>query len=380
MLWLPTAFVILFSLCYIGGLHSPVPHDVPIGVVGTTPQSRELADGLQASSQGAMTGRAYRSVDTAAVRDGTVAALFIPGAPGKPAEAVIASAASGKQLASFAEQALAPLAAAEKTTLHVRDVAPLPVRDIAGTVPFFTSLVATIGGYLVGMFCGMLGGPLSRRVRWAVIIVSSVLLSLALTIVVGPVLSAVSGHFLQVWLVSWATMLATGLVTDALGYYFARFTVIPALFLFVFINVPACGGPYPVYFVPSLFRWLHHVVIGSYSIPLLQHSLYGAGSPVSDGIYGLAGYAAAGVALAWAGPYYAAWRRRRREKLGLSPAGMMGEASHQLMMLASKAAANDSSAAMARPPRTWALEELSSGVLSEMEAEIETTRELRRDE
>jgi hypothetical protein len=35
ILWPPIAFVALFSLRYIGRLHAPVPHHVPIGVVGT---------------------------------------------------------------------------------------------------------------------------------------------------------------------------------------------------------------------------------------------------------------------------------------------------------------------------------------------------------
>ncbi len=292
--------------------------------------------------------------------------LFVPGAPGHPAQAIVASA-NGDQLSLFAQQALAPLAAAEKTTLHVTDLAPLPAHDACGTVPFFVTLVGTIGGYLVGMFCGMLGAPLKRRVRWSIIVATTFVLSLALTVIAGPILGAVSGHFFQVWAITWAAGVAAGLLTDALGYYFSRFVVIPALFLFVFINVPASGGTYPVQFVPGVFQWLHHIVIGGYDVPFLRRTLYGVGPSVWSGIWALVVYAAIGIALSLAGPYYAAWRRRRRAKLGLSPAGMMGQASHQLGQMAAAAESSEE--------RRLAEIELASGEPSEMEAEIEATIE-----
>jgi hypothetical protein len=336
MMWLPALFVILFSLTYIGGLHAAAPHNVPIGVVGTSADARQLADGLHASSKGTMSGRLYPSVDIAAVRNGTVAALFTPGAPGHSAEAVVASA-NGAQLSSFAQQALAPLAAAEKTTLHVRDLAPLPPYDASGTVPFFVALGATIGGHLMGMFCGLMGAPLRRRVRWGLIVAVTFMLSLFITVMVGPVLGAVSGHFLQVWAVTWATAIAAGLLTNALAYYLGRFVAIPALVLFVFVNVPASGGSYPVEFVPPIFRWLHHIVLGGYNVPLLRRALYGVGPSTWSGVYALIVYAAIGIALALAGPPYAAWRLRRRTRLQLSPGGMFGEASRQLHELAAGA-------------------------------------------
>lgn len=368
MLWLPLAFVIVFSLCYIGGMHAPAPHNVPIGVVGADPASEQFAGDLHASSHGAMSGRAYPGLDGAAttdLREGKVAALFVPGKPGLPAQVLVASA-NGEQLSNFAQQALGPVAAAaaEKTTLTITDIAPLPAHDAGGTVAFFVTLVGTIGGYLVGVFCGMLGGPLRRWVRWAVVVASTFVFALASSVVSGPILGAVTGHFWQMWLILWATGAAAGLVTDALGYFFGRFVVIPALVVFVFVNVPASGGTYPVQFVPGIFRWLHHVVIGGYDVPLMRRAVYGVGPSAWQGVAGLAVYAAIGIALAWAGPYYVGWRRRRRAQLGLSPAGMMGEASHQLMMMAAAHGAAQQQAEA----------ELAAGEVSELEAEIEVSR------
>jgi hypothetical protein len=332
MLWLPASVVILFSLCYIGALHAPAPHDVPIGVVGTSTNDQQLASDLQASSKGALRVNTIRAANAAAVRSGKLAAAFVPGSPGHPAKVIVASA-NGYQLAEYAQQTLAPLAAAERTTVRVDDVAPLPAgHDNLGTVSFFITLVATLGGYLLGVFCGQQGAPLRRRDRWSVVAAMGALLSLLVTGISGPILGAFTGHFFEAWAVTYATVLVAGLVTDALGYYFGRFLIVPALVLFVFINVPSGGGTYPVTFVPGIFRWLNHIVLSSYDVPLMRHVLYGVGPHVARGIYGLAAYGATGVILALAGPYFVRWRQHRRAKFGLSPRGMMGDASLQLAL------------------------------------------------
>ena len=332
MLWLPVSVVILFSLCYIGALHAPAPHDVPIGVVGASTHDQQLASDLQASSKGALRVSTLPAANAAAVRSGKLAAAFVPGSPGHPATVIIASA-NGYQLAQYAQQALAPLAATERTTVRVDDVAPLPAgHDNLGTVSFFITLVATLGGYLLGVFCGQQGAPLPRRDRWSVVAAMGALLSLLVTVISGPILGAFTGHFFEVWAITYATVLVAGLVTDALGYYFGRFLIVPALVLFVFINVPSGGGTYPVTFVPGIFRWFNHIVLSSYNVPFMRHVLYGAGPHVARGIYGLVAYGATGIILALAGPYFVMWRQHRRTKLGLSPRGMMGDASLQLAL------------------------------------------------
>jgi hypothetical protein len=64
----------------------------------------------------------------------------------------------------------------------------------------------------------------------------------------------------------------------------------------------------------------------------MRHVLYGAGPHVARGIYGLAAYGATGIILALAGPYFMRWRQHRRAQFGLSPRGMMGDASLQLAL------------------------------------------------
>jgi hypothetical protein len=214
------------------------------------------------------------------------------------------------------------------------------------------------------MFCGQLGGPLRRRDRWAIIASISVVLSLILSVIVGPILDAFSGHFVDVWAITCATLLIAALVTNGLAYFFGRFVIMPALFIFVFLNVPASGGAYPQTFVPGIFRWLNHVVIGGYNVPLMRRALYSVGPGIGRGIIGLAVYGLIGLALGIVGPSFVNWRRSRRAQLGLSAAGMMGDATHQLALQAASRDVHDSEEAE---------RELASGTASELETELELT-------
>jgi hypothetical protein len=370
-LWLPLVFAVLFVACYIGAFHSPAPRGVPVGVVGPAAAAREFGAVLGKAIPG---GFNVRPVDPGGeqaalneVRRGDLAALYAPQSKGR---AVLTyAAANGKQLQLTVTQTFQGLAAASGVILTTRDVAPLPAADIAGTVPLYVSLVGTIAGYMVGMFTGMMGGPLKRRTRWGILAGASLVLSLLVAVLAEFAVGALSGHFWALWATVLCTSVAVGLVVDGLGYYLNRFVTGAALVLFVFLNIPSSGGAIPVDLVPEPFHWLSHVVIGDGVIAILRDVFYGAGPGLPYGIWRLAAYAAAGLLLALAGPHYAAWRYRRRSQLGLPVGGMMGHAQYQLMSAAAARAAADHAPSE---------QEESSGSAAEAEAVIEEAGEFRR--
>ena len=360
-LWLPVCFVILFVLCYVNAFHSPTPHDMPVGVVGTQAASQVDA-GLEKALPGGFSVTRLASVDSDAIRTGRLVAVYDPSTAGGPT-LVIGSAAAGSANVSAVENTFRPLAAASGAPLQVKDIAPLPASDSSGTVALYVSLVATIGGYMVGMFCGMMGGPLKRRTRFGILAGSAVVMSIVAATLTGPIVGALHGHFLELWAIMFATMLAVGLVVNGLGYFLGRFVTGAALLVFVFLNIPASGGAMPVDMVGEPFRWLNHVVVGGGIIPLIRSVFYDAGPGAHVGIWRLAVYAVAGLALAWVGPAYARWRYHRRALLGLPAGGMMAHAQRQLMLAAQQAAAQSG-----RPA-----DEDASGTAVEAEALVEET-------
>jgi hypothetical protein len=258
-----------------------------------------------------------------------VGAEFEPGSRGHPATLVVLSA-SQFQISSLVEASFAPIAAGEHAQLRIDGLAPLPARDRYGNSIFYITLAMTIAGYMIGMFVALMGGSLRRRHRVSLIVGVGLAFSLLTTTLVGPVVGAFSGHFLEVLAVGWATIVAAGLAVNGLGYFFGRFIAGAALTIFVLANVPSSGGAYPVQFVPEPFSWLNHIVFGGGVIPLFQHVVYNVGPGISRGLWTLVAYAAIGLVLACFGKPYAQWRTRRRIALGLPPGGMMTTAQQQL--------------------------------------------------
>lgn len=361
-LWLPVCFVIAFVICYVGSFHSPTPHDVPVGVVGAD-AAQQVEAGLAKALPGGFAITPLTSVDAAAVRTGELVAVFDPAGADGPT-LTVGPAASGSASAQTVEATFRGLTEANGAILKIDNIAPLPPSDSAGTVALYVSLVGTIGGYMVGMFCGMMGAPLKRRTRIEILAGAGLVMSVIAAILIGPVVGALDGHFLKLWGILFATMLSVGLVVNGLGYFLNRFVTGAALLLFVFLNIPASGGAIPVDLVPEPFRWLNHIVLGGGIVPLIKATFYGTGPGAHVGLWRLLVYAVIGLALAAVGPYYAQWRHHRRALLGLPAGGMMAHAQQQLM------AAQRAAALQQQAPEP----EEASGTAVEAEAVLEEFR------
>jgi hypothetical protein len=320
-LWLPVFFVLAFGLCYIYAFHAPSPSHVPVGIVGTGGAVTSFADALQSNSHGALSVHVVSSLATARaeVTDGTLAAAYVPGAT--QAHLVVASGAQF-QLASIAREIFAPVAAAQHATLVVQDVAALPARDSFGTSVFYLTLVWIIGAYMPGMFVGLMGANLRHRSRLAIIAGASILLPL-LSTGLARLVGAVDGHFWSLWALGMATAFAVGLVVNGMSYFFGRFVTGVALFLFVFLNVPASGGAYPPELVPEPFRFLHDYVIGTGTLDVLRRILYGVGPEAWHGWLLIGGYAVAGVLLTVVGRVHHLRKTAKRKANGAPPSMMV---------------------------------------------------------
>ena len=317
-LWLPTFFVILFCFCYVFAFHSPTAHNVPVAVVGNGQTTSALAAGLETQFKGALDVSSMSSLAAAKedVRSGELAAAYVPGT--STATLYVASAAQ-YQLATLAKSYFTPVAAAQKVTLNVSDVAPLPASDSFGTSLFYMTLVLMISGYMVAMFVGMMGAGLRHRVRLGILTGMSIFLPLLSTLIVRFVLHVVDAHFFELWAIGAFTAFTVGLVVNGIAYFAGRFVAAFALAFFVFANVPASGGAFPPELMPEPFRFLHDYVSGTGTIDLLRNAVYGVGPGAWAGARILLGYLIAGVILTVIGAKYAKWVQNRRVQRGTPP-------------------------------------------------------------
>jgi hypothetical protein len=303
-LWMPLFFIIGFCLCYVFAFHAPHPHDVPVGIIGSDPT---LSAAVSKALPGQYVFDMYTSVAQAKhdVLGGTIAVAYDPAT-----NEFFKASAHQYQVAALVPATLsAVLEAGGANAPTLTELAPLPTWDEYGTVSMYVMLAWCIGGYMVSMFIGIMGGPLSHRTRTAVIVVGGIVISLITNTLAGPVVGAIHGHFLELVLIAWGWIVAIGLTVNGLSYFAGRFIAAPAMICFVFLSMPSSGGAYPKWFMPEPFAWLNHVVVGSSMVDMIKYAVYGVGPGYGRGLVTMGCYAAAGVVLMIVGKLW--WEHRR---------------------------------------------------------------------
>lgn len=309
-LWMPVFMCIMFILCYVGSFQHVAPRHVPVGVIGDTNITQTLTTASEKAAPGAMD---FSDVENLAqareqVRRGELGMAYNV----EKNELVVASAHQA-QAASLLPKLLAPLlpAAGVEQPPETDDVAPLGPHDM-GMTPMYLMLTWCICGYLAAMFIGLMGGPLSRRSRYAIIVGVAAALSLLASTLVSFGLRAITGHFLALWGLGFCWAVAIGVAVNGLSYFLGRFIAAPAMTIFIFLSIPSSGAAMPKWMMPEFFQALNNVVVGSGITEMLKHLIYGVGPGYARGWIMMVCYLVAGLLLSWVGKPYWEWRRVRR--------------------------------------------------------------------
>jgi hypothetical protein len=310
-LWMPVFMCVMFTLCYVGAFQHVAPRHVPVGVIGNTTVTKTLQTVVDKNASGTMD---FKNVSDHAqarkqVRSGKLAMAYDP----KKNQLVIATAHQA-QAASIIPKLIDPLlpALGQKTPPTTDDVAPLSNHDV-GMTPMYLMLTWCIAGYLSAMFIGLMGGPLSRRTRYGIILCCSAALSIISSVLVVLVLKAIPVHlFWQVLGLGFVWSVAIGAAVNGLSYFLGRFIAAPAMTLFIFLSIPSSGAAMPAWMMPEFFQWANNIVVGSGISEMLKHLIYGVGPGYARGWIMLAVYLVVGLLLTWVGKPYWEWRRVRR--------------------------------------------------------------------
>ncbi|MEV0646923.1 hypothetical protein AB0I28_16820 [Phytomonospora sp. NPDC050363] len=141
----------LFAGSFIGALHKPAPHDVPIAVVAPEQAVGRIQTAVDTKADGAFDLRPYDTEAEArdALADRDVDAVLIPGPDG---HTLLTAGASGLAGATIITKVFTAAAQAQGTTLAVTDAHPLSAEDPSGSAMFFylmSVLVPSLGGALM---------------------------------------------------------------------------------------------------------------------------------------------------------------------------------------------------------------------------------------
>ena len=288
-----------FAVSYVGALHDPTPHAVPVAVVAPPAVAAQLdrlpsdpLDARRASSRPA----ALSGIDDREVYGAYEAAtnrLFV-------------ASAANRATAIALEQTFNRVAAAQrKPAVRVTDVKPLPPKDPNGTAAFYAMIAWVFGGYIASTLIGLIGRPRSRSRRRAAARIGA----LAVHGIVAAILSVVilrvsfdvfSGHVVALCAIAALTIFASGAASAGIQAAAGPAGTALVILVFVILGNSASGGPFARPLLPGLWRTIGGVLPPGASVDLARSALFFDGARIAGPILVLVGWAALGTALALA--------------------------------------------------------------------------------
>lgn len=277
--------------------HSPKPHGLPIGIVGTPAVVDVARAELARSAPSAFEVHAYRSLTSArtAVLHRSVYGAFQPA----PAPVLLVASAASLPVAVLLQRSFSGAASRSGRTLAVRNLVPLPSTDSSGATSFSVVLSLILAG-LVGTSL-IYAVTLRRReaARVMVTVALGVGAGLVTALVTNVLIGAYPGHFFAVWGVATLFVLAIGLPISAFQVIFGLpgSTAIGWI-LFLVIGNPASGGSSAPELLPGFWRALSQMLPPGAGVTSLRDVVYFNGHGSSHALIVLTAYAVVGTGVA----------------------------------------------------------------------------------
>ncbi|WP_327714529.1 ABC transporter permease [Streptomyces sp. NBC_00490] len=256
---LPVAIVLvigsIFVSVFLAAFHAPRPHDLPVGVVGTTQRLEQITGGLELGLPGGFEVKRYADENAArhALQARKVYAAYVVG-PEKSAELLYAGA-NGPSVTSTVTGAFSGVAKAGGERMTAKDVVPASAGDTRGMSVFYAGFGVVLAGFLFGTMTYQMAPRLEYRWRLASLASFSVLAGVLVALIAGSVgFSALPGPFLGIAGVIALMAAAVGSASMAFIRVFGRAGMsLAAVVLFTFGNSTS-GGTLPTAYLPD---WLH---------------------------------------------------------------------------------------------------------------------------
>ncbi|MGO9788455.1 MAG: DUF3533 domain-containing protein [Solirubrobacteraceae bacterium] len=296
-----------FVFSYVGAFHQPTPHQVPIAVVGPGQISHHLVSELNAIHGQPLhvTTVADETIGRTLLRHGSTSGLLILN-PTARTDALLVAGGGGAAAATAVEDVIAQAEAAQHRNATVTDAVPAQPGDARGLSDFYVVVGWLVGGYLVAALLGLAtrARPATTRraiIRLIVLVPYAILSGLAAAIIVGPVLGALTGHFLAISVLGALIVYGAAVVTMAFQVLLGTLGVGLTLILFVVLGNPSSGGPYPAPLLPGFWRALSPALPNGAGVEALRRIVYFGSYGVDHNLIIIAIYIVAGIAVALTG-------------------------------------------------------------------------------
>ncbi len=296
-----------FVFSYVGAFHHPSPHRVPITVLAPAEISGHLVSELNAIHGHPLhaTAVADESIGRALLRHGSTSGLLIVN-PTAKTDALLVAGGGGAATATAVQDVIAQAEAAQHRNATVTDAVPAQPGDARGLSGFYLVVGWLVGGYLVAALLGIATQPrpaTTRRaiIRLIVLIPYAILSGLAGAIIVGPVLGALTGHFLAISALGAVIVYCAATVTMAFQVLLGTLGIGLTLILFVILGNPSAGGAYPPPLLPGFWRAISPALPNGAGVQALRHIVYFGSYGITGNLIIIALYILTGITVAISG-------------------------------------------------------------------------------
>ncbi|MFB6813245.1 hypothetical protein ACFCV8_01690 [Streptomyces sp. NPDC056347] len=291
----PLLMCIGMGLAYLGAFHAPEPHGLRVDVVGSGPRAQVLAQTLQDKSDGALSVRTVPD-RAAAVDDLRTQASYGAYVPGKHPELLVASASS-ETSATVVEKVFTEVAAEQGDPLRVTDTAPTAGGDPTGQGIFFLLVALSIGSYASVAVIGGAGAVLALRIRAALAVAASLVVSVIGVVFAGPLFGLVDQGLGGLWAMAWLYSAGILLIGVGLHTFLKRWTTLGLMVLFVMLNFTSSGGIFRPELQPGFFASLHSFWNGAGFVEGVRSHVYFGGHALGGHVLVLVFWLVAGLVL-----------------------------------------------------------------------------------
>jgi len=274
-----TLVSMLFVGSFLGALHDPAPHGLPVGVAGPSAAARQLDAAFARRLPGAFTVSAYPGVAAAdeAIADRDADAVLVPG---PSSQRLLIAGAAGRFVTEAVITAFTAEAAASGQQLTVTDIRPAPPGDPNAITALFFFLGLALPSAAFGIALAVLLGrrtpgsaprrPPEWPARLAALACFSALAGATATWVSDGIVGALPGAPAALFGVGVLTAFAVSSACHAAWRLAGAPLAALLVLLFIPVGVPAAGGPFGSSFVTSWYADLGKALPAGAALPAVR--------------------------------------------------------------------------------------------------------------
>jgi hypothetical protein len=285
----------VFIVSFIGGLHTPGPRSVPIGLVGSPAQAARVGATLSRQAPGAFVISSYPNATAArnAIGDRSIDAALVPG---PTAEHLLVASAVSEAETNAIIKAFEAGAAKAHVPLTVQDLRPLHTGDPEGLAQLFFCVALVAPSLVFGnMLISKIGTRLNEFRHLGLIALYAVIVSAVATAIADAGIGALTGAPWGIFGIGTLLAFASAVIGAAATRWAGTIGYVVLLLLFVPVGISSSGSTLGPRMITPWWADLGKALPVGSAQPAVRNVTYFNSHAIIDPLLILSAWALAGV-------------------------------------------------------------------------------------